>query len=237
MNKYIADFFFTAKISDDIKNIPLIRKIRFIKFLKSKKIKNSRIYGEFILQLGFDQNSNIFQSMLKISNCKDELLNLFEAKNFSLKQCSLLLSYPKIILDQILNWHKELNLSASLILELADSLNIILRRKKQSLAELINQPEMQRILNSELTTQEKISSLRTYLWELKYPSLKKVHDKIKALEKNLEIPSQIKFGYDKNLELKELNFHVKIKDIEEINKISTFFKKNRFILKKILNKL
>jgi hypothetical protein len=190
----------------------IAQKIRFIAYLHKLKISQTTILKDFFPILDLAGQKNILAKGLKIAKLPPEILTYCHEKQLSLKQCLTFTFYPKTLINLIFSWHKEFNLSASLIFEFMENLHDYLRKTNKNLDNFLREQKLEEIFTSGKSQSEKANMLREYIKNLRNPQYENICQQMENIKKELHLPPEINLNWDKSLENKEINLSVKIKN-------------------------
>jgi hypothetical protein len=193
-------------------NESIINKIQFICFALSLNVAESWILQSLCIPLGFRPHSEFLEECRRINELPKELKLFCHEKRFSLKQILNLSYYPRELLLELIAWKSTLQLTASILDEIASNLRDYLKLNNKTIKDFIKEPEVQEIINSSLSPRDKTERLRQLISTRRFPILSETNARIEKTIKRLNLPDGITINWDRTLENKNVELTVHIQD-------------------------
>ncbi|GBE01218.1 hypothetical protein BMS3Bbin06_01324 [bacterium BMS3Bbin06] len=211
----------------------------FIHFATTVKIPDEWIFENLCMPLGFRPHRSFLQEVERIACLPGELRRFCHEKRYSLKQVLNLATYPSEILERIMAWKNEIQLSASTLDEIASNLKDYLRASGMSLDEFLAAAEIKEIFSSRMASRGRTEALRAFLRKKRFPTLTRVNGRIEETVAGLSLPEGVVIGWDRTLENRELRITVTIRRPEEWEELSGYLRSDviKCAVHEILNEL
>lgn len=190
----------------------VINKVQFLCFAMGLNAPESWLLQTLCIPFEFKPHSSFLRECERINNLPKELRLFCHEKKFSFKQLLNLTFYPAELLLQIIKWKPALQLTASIMDELASNLKDCLRRDHKTLKDFISENEVQDILDSSLSSREKTEKLRHLIRLKRFPILSEKNGVIQKTVNDLPLPKGVNVSWDKTLENKNINISVNVSD-------------------------
>lgn len=190
----------------------IMNKIQFLCFAMALNAPESWLLESFCIPFEFKPHSSFLRECERINHLPKGLRLFCHEKKFSFKQLLNLTFYPEELLLQIMKWKPSLQLTASIMDELASNLKDCLRRDNKTLKKFISENEIQDILDSSLSSREKTEKLRHLIRLMRFPILSEKNSSIQKTVDDLPLPPGINVNWDKALENKNINISVNVSD-------------------------
>lgn len=193
-----------------------IQKIRFIALLQKIKIEPDTIIQNFLKKLDLQPHETILNQCQRIYELPQNILNFFDEKQFSIKQCLQCTRYKPELIQSILSLQPTIHLTASIFLELMELSSDYQRSQNQPIEKLLSSEEIKNILTEPTqTATEKTKELKAHLQQKRFPILTEINTKMNQIKANLNLPQNISLQWDKSLEIKALTLQIILKDPKE----------------------
>ncbi|RKZ46864.1 MAG: hypothetical protein DRR00_23140 [Candidatus Parabeggiatoa sp. nov. 3] len=193
----------------------LIGRIDFIALALARGMDRARLCRDFLPRLDFQGHEKVLRQCEAISHLPKEVLDFCQEKNFAMRQCLALTRQPKTLLQEVMTWREQLNLTASIIEELLSHINDLLRSRAQDMATFMASKEIAEILNSEYPKQEKTRLLRQLLKNWRYPILSEAQNNLQTIYQHMPLPEETLLKWDESLERHELTLQLKARSVNE----------------------
>jgi hypothetical protein len=190
----------------------VMNKIQFLCFAMGLNAPESWLLQTLCIPFEFKPHSSFLRECERINNLPKELRHFCHEKKFSFKQLLNLTFYPEELLLQIIKWKPSLQLTASIMDELASHLKDCLKRDHKTLKKFISENEVQDILDSSLSSRDKTEKLRHLIRLNRFPILSEKNGVIKKTVDDLPLPKGVQVNWDKTLENKNINISVNVSD-------------------------
>jgi hypothetical protein len=197
----------------------VINKIEFLYFVASLNVPESWILKSLCTPFEFKPYAGFLRECERIHNLPKMLKQFCHEKKFSFKQLLNMTYHPTGLLNQVMEWKKDLQLTASTMEEIASNLREFLKGSNKTLEELLSDPEVGEIFDSSLSPRDKTDRLRRFIRLKRFPILSDINARIQDTVSALDIPKEIKFDWDRTLENKRLDLTVNINDPEKWQRI------------------
>jgi len=192
-----------------------INRIQFIYFANSLNAKESWILQSLCLPFEFKPHRDFFRECERIYNLPRELKLFCHEKKLSLKQMINLSYHPLDLLEQLVKWKSSIQLTASILDEIASNLKDYCMRENRSLQDFMDEQDVRELFDSSLNPREKTEKLRHLLHIKRFPVLTETNAGIMKAIGDLNIPKSIRIDWDCTLENKNVNLAVDIRDPDQ----------------------
>jgi hypothetical protein len=213
----IIRFFLNDK-RDDI-NDSVINKVQFICFALSLKVSEPWILENLCIPMCFRPHSKFLIECGRINNLPKEIKLFCHEKRFSMKQILNLTYFPEELLTGLITWKSEMQLTASILDEIASNLKDYLKSNDKTVKEFFSEPDVQEVIGSSLNAREKTDRIRHLIHLKRFPTLSKINSEIQKAVEHLNIPKEITINWDKSLENKNINVSLHVNNMEKWTKI------------------
>ncbi|RJQ17518.1 MAG: hypothetical protein C4560_08835 [Nitrospiraceae bacterium] len=194
----------------------VINKVMFICFALSLGAPESWVLESLCVPLGFRPYNDFLKDCGRINNLPEELRRFCHEKKFSLKQILNLTHYPEDVLSQLMSWKAMLQLTASILDEMASSLKDYLISHDKGMGDFLSEPEVHEIMGSPLGHRERTERLRSFIHKKRFPVLSETNKRIEGKVAQLYLPKNISLDWDRTLENKNLDITLHVQDIEKL---------------------
>ncbi|RJQ54838.1 MAG: hypothetical protein C4526_04625 [Nitrospiraceae bacterium] len=195
----------------------IMNKVRFICFAMDRDSPESWILNFLCPAFGFRPYSDFLKDCRRVNALPDELKLFCHEKKFSLKQILNLTHYPEEILSQLMAWRPDIQLTASIMDEIASNLKDYLRAQNKTIADFPGEPGVAEIMGSTQSPRDKTERLRELIRRKRFPVLSGVQVKMDKTVEGLNLPREISLEWDRTLENKNVDVTVHLKDIKEFD--------------------
>ncbi|GBD96983.1 MAG TPA: hypothetical protein ENG83_07900 [Nitrospirae bacterium] len=197
----------------------IMNKVRFICFALSLHAPESWILEKLCMPLGFKPYSAFLRDCEAISKLPEGLQQICHEKKFSFKQILNLTHYPHDILTLLITWKPVLQLTASILDEMASNLKDYLKARNTGIENFLAEPGISEIINSGLSPRDKTERLRRLIYLKQYPVLSEVNAGIHKTIRRLNLPEDISIEWDRTLENKCLDFTIHMQGTEKWQRV------------------
>jgi hypothetical protein len=233
----VMNIMLSSKINEI--NESVMNKVQFICFALSSGASEQWVLTSLYKPFGFRPHSGFLQESKRINNLPTEVKRFFHEKKFSFKQILNLTHLPEDILQRIISWKSMLQLTASILEELAAHIRDYVKERGISFQHFLEEPEIKEVITSDLSPRDKTEKLRKLIRLKRYPVLSETNARIQRAVEEMGLPKGISVNWDNTLENRNIDFVIHIQDpdkweetIKSLNK-SDIQKK----IKKILEEL
>jgi hypothetical protein len=136
-------------------------------------------------------------------------------KKYSMKQILNLTHYPVNLMKQILEWKGILQLTASVLDEIASNLGDYLKSENKGIEDFVNEDEVQEIVQSDLSPRHRTERMRRLIYGKRFPTLSSVNHRIAQTVDNLDLQPSVNIRWDRTLENKNMELTINIKDANQ----------------------
>ncbi len=192
-----------------------INKIQFLCFANSLNTPESWLLHTLCIPFEFKPHSDFLSECDRVYNLPRELKLFCHDKKFSLKQLLNLSYHPQDLLMQIIQWKSTIQLSASILDELASNLKDYLKLHNQNIKDFLSGSEINEILESSLSPRDKTDKIRQYIYMKRFPVLSEANNTISHTIENLDLPNNVSINWDRTLENKKLDINIQIRNPEK----------------------
>jgi hypothetical protein len=190
----------------------IINKVQSICFAISLNAPDSWIMDALCFSFDFKPHSEFLRECERIYNLPKEIKQFCHDKKISLKQIINFTYYPGELLETLIKWKSVLQLTASILDEIASNINDYMKRENKKVDDLLAEPEVQEIFDSSLSPREKTEQFRRILYLKKFPLLSSSNSRIEDFVKSVNLPGEVKINWDRTLENKRLDINILIND-------------------------
>lgn len=192
-----------------------INRVQFIYFATSLNASESWILQSLCIPFEFKPHMDFFRECDRIYNLPHKLKLFCHEKKYSLKHLLNLTYHPTDLLTQIIKWKSSLQLTASILDEIASNLKDYLKREKSTIDNFVSEPDVREIFDSSLSPREKTERLRRIIHIMRFPVLSETNARITGTVNSLNLPKEVLFNWDYTLENKNVNLTVNISDAKQ----------------------
>ena len=189
-----------------------INKIQFIYFACTLNAPEPWILQSLCIPFEFKPHRDIFRVFERIYNLPAQLKHFCHDKKYSLKQLLNLTFHPQDLLEALIKWTPDLQLTASILDEIASNLKDYLKRENKKIADFLSEPDVRELFDSSLAPREKTEKLRRLVHLKQFPILSEKNSKIQKTVDALKLPKGINVNWDRALENKIINLSVDVRD-------------------------
>jgi len=189
----------------------LISKLEIVRFALELGVEEDFLLEKYLPMMGFKAYHKIFQRFQRILLLPKAILVYCHEKNFSFKQCDYLAVLTRKspdLLNIIFSWKNKINLTASVMEELAENIYDYLRENSQQLDKFFKNPLIKKIFAWEGPQNERTKRLRKYIQELRYPRLTDENKQIEEYRRRMCLPKNINVTWDTHLEQSDLVLNI-----------------------------
>jgi len=193
----------------------VMNRLQFIQFSLSFGGNHSWIQETLCVSFGFRPYKDFFQDIQEIMKMPVSLRMFCHEKKYSMKQILNLTHYPVNLMKQILEWRGILQLTASVLDEIASNLGDYLKSENKGVEDFVNEDEVQEIMDSSLSPRNRTERLRRLIYERRFPTLISVNGRIEKQVEKLGLPPSINIQWDRTLENKNVELALHIRDANQ----------------------
>ena len=121
----------------------------------------------------------------------------------------------------LLTLAQELQLGENQLRDFLDWLEDIVARDGGTIAEVLQQPQIQRPLSAQQSRNDKLKAVKDALRKLRYPRLSRLEDELKAGVKALGLGRQVRISFPPAFEGDEVTVEIKARNVKALNDILT----------------
>jgi hypothetical protein len=206
----IIDIIFSDR--RNIINESVINKIGFVCFALSAGASESWITESLCASLGLRPHQEFLKECRRIYDLPQEVKHFCHEKRYSLKQLLNLTYLPQDLMLQLLSWKSGLQLTASILEELASNIRDYLKSQDKTLKHLLAEPEVQALLGSSLSPRDRTERLRQFIRIKRFPVLSEINAKIEKTVTGLDLPEGITVAWDRTLENRKIDVAIHVED-------------------------
>ncbi|MBI4925332.1 MAG: ParB N-terminal domain-containing protein [Bdellovibrio sp.] len=214
-----------------------VSRASFVNLCLDLGLENKQIINQFLPLLGFEGHETIMRNCAKVIKLPKLVLEFCDKKRLSMKQCVHLTHFSDELLTIVFSWKDILNLTVSLIEELLEGLETILRRESLDLYVLLKELGVDDLLMASISPQVKTEKLRRKIKIKKYPVLSRVNEKIEKTKNEMNLPCHVLLYRDQSIENHKLDFKIHIKKIEDLETALEKLQQTKTSVEKILEAL
>ncbi len=203
-----------------IENFPRIQstsatRIKFVCFALKTGLNRDTLIQKYLPLLQFESHKSILRNCERVGKLPEEILDFFEEKRFSPKQCNHLSRHPRDLLVTVFSIKNDMAYTASILEEILNNIGDYLRASDKEIANFAQDEEVQAIIHSHLSPQEKTSKFRDLVKRKRYPILTKTNKEIEDIHKQIGLPADILLTWDKTLEKKEVAVSIRVNSLQK----------------------
>ncbi|RJQ44722.1 MAG: hypothetical protein C4538_09630 [Nitrospiraceae bacterium] len=193
----------------------IMNKVQFINFAMHLNVPETWMLDSLCVSFGFKPYSGFLKDCERISLLPETLKMFCHEKKYSLKQIVNLTHYPEEILLQVMAWGRDIQLTASVLEEIASNLKDYLRAQKITLKDFLDELALQGIICSSLSPRDKAERLREFIRLKRFPILSEVNARMEKTVESMHLPKEISLSWDRTLENRNVDVTIHMKDISE----------------------
>lgn len=190
----------------------VINKILFVCFALHLNAPEAWVLNFLCTSFGFRPHSEFLEDCKRINSLPEEMKHFCHEKNLSMKHILNLAHYPEEILQKLMEWKPALQLTASVLDELASNLKDYLRSRDMTLREFVSETEVLEIIQSAMSPRDKTERLRQLIHVKRFPVLSETNARIQEEVERLNLPKNISLNWDRALENKNIDLVIHIQD-------------------------
>jgi hypothetical protein len=190
----------------------VINRIQFICCALSSGAPEQWVLETLCQPFGFRPHSGFLRECQTINKLPREVKLFFHEKKFSLKQILNLSCLPEDLIDQIISWKSTLQITASILEELASNIRDYVKMKGMTLQEFLNDTDVKELLGSELSSRNKTEELRRIIRLKRFPVLSDANARIQKAVEEMNLPEGVIINWDRTLENRNIEFVININD-------------------------
>jgi hypothetical protein len=232
---FLSNLYLNLSHSD----LSVVEKLKIVKIVHQSGIKS--LYNSTLKILELSYNLRISEIAVKVFNLPLVFQNFFHAKNISLKNLEKMLQFS---FSDYKKWFKlclDLPFNFNDFLHYLSKIKEIGRRDSQSSSEIWDNIEIDAIMTSKRTPQQKVQLIKNIIDMHRFPTLTLINQNLKDIAKILgrEMAGGLTVTWDSSLENSDLSLVFNIKDKTDIHTIKSFFEKqkNRILIEDLLEKI
>jgi hypothetical protein len=196
-----------------------MNKVCFISYAVSQKTSEEWILSNLCKILELKPHSSTLKECERIGAMPGELKRFCHDKKFSLKQILNLTHHPEDLLMQLMEWRDVLQLTASVLDEVASNLRDYLKSNNIDMETFVNDRQVIGIIDSGLSPRDRTDSLRKLISSRRYPVLSEINERIERAIRRMDLPDGVVVSWDRTLENKEVRIDILIKDTAEWKRV------------------
>ncbi len=195
----------------------ILNKVQFVCFAVSLQAPEPWILNSLCPAFGFRTHSGFLEECRRIRNLPGKLKSFCHEKGYSLKQMLNLTYYPEEILLQLMEWMTEIQLTASVLEEVASNLRDYLKAEDRTLKDFIEESGIEEIIRSSLSPRDRTERLREVIRLKRFPVLSEVNARMEGTVEDLKLSQEISVDWDRTLENKNVDITVRIQDAKKFS--------------------
>ncbi len=209
----------------------------FLDFLERAGFGQETIIEKVMPSLGLQGHRGLLKKYQRVASLPVDVLALCHEKDFSLKRCLNLTHQPSQLLERLTGLGDRLALSASLFLELCDSISDIMRRDEISVEAFFDKEEIRKILESDSDRATTTKLFREHVRKLRNPILTGLQEELEKIDNSYFKSAPFSIRWDKTLENKRIEIKASITDVSQLPTLSQTLssEKTRKGIKKLLS--
>jgi len=185
------------------------------------KIDTKEYKKKFLPLLGLDFNKKQLKDFFGLLDLDEKIKTYIVEENISLKNILQWMRFTKKEQKDIYRFILPLRLSSNKLREVLLFLEEICQRDKISVKDIIDCIEIQDVLNNmNITVSQRSSKIRDLLKRKRFPQLTSMEKSFADIIKDLKLPKGIIFRSPEYFEEKEFSIEFKIKNKEELKRVS-----------------
>jgi hypothetical protein len=188
----------------------VMNKVCFVSFTVALKATEEWILNDLCKTLELRPHRSILEECERMSALPHELKSFCHEKKFSLKQMLNLSHHPEDLLMQLMSWRQVLQLTASVLDEMASNLRDHLRSNDITIDEFSSEREIEELIGSDISNRDRTERLRSIIRMRRFPVLTEVNDRIERVINELGLPGEIEIVWDKTLENRRVEFRIHV---------------------------
>ncbi len=193
----------------------VMNRVRFLCYAMALNAPDSWILQSLCVPFEFKPHSSFLRECERINSLPKELKTFCHEKKFSFKQMLNLTLYPENLLLQIIRWKSDLQLTASIMDEMASNLKDYLKSENKAISDFVAEQNVQDIIDSSLSPREKTDRLRQLINLKRYPILTAKNSAIQGRVDDLGLPKGIAMDWDRTLENRNVHVSINISDASQ----------------------
>jgi len=216
-----------------------IEKSLIINKLK-KYINKDTIIKEYFRYIGLEPSSKLYILYEPLINLEGEIKKSIAIGELSEKSGFQILNFTKEDRLSLFHLLTQLKPSFSKQNEIIELIFEISKRENISIKDVIQSDEINTLLiNSKLTTPQRLEKIREYLKKKRFPQLSKLEEEFETFKKKIGISPDIKFAHPTYFEGNTYELHLSFSKIAQLKKQINILNKiaNSEDLKKIIKNL
>lgn len=194
-------------------------KAAFLRFLQQAAVPRETITADFMPLMDLAANETLLRKYMRIASLPGKVLLFCHQKGFSMKRCLNLSLHKKRLLNTLFYWKSHLTLSASVVEELMDNINDILKRDCLSPEDFFAGTDVLKILSADMDNRERTSRFRELVRRRKFPVLSEIERQMEETQKGLAGSGSFHISWDKSLENRAIHISGSVKNINEFRRM------------------
>jgi hypothetical protein len=186
----------------------IMNKVLFICFAVSLNAPRSWILDSLCAVFGFSPHSKFLEDCRRMQGLPVALKAFCHEKKFSLKQILNLTYYPEEILLQVMEWRADMQLTASMLDEVASNLRDYLKAENKTIKDFLDENNVQEIIKSSLSPRDRTERLRELIRLKRFPVLSEVNARMERTVEDLDLPGEISVDWDRTLENRNVDITI-----------------------------
>ncbi|UCG79252.1 MAG: ParB N-terminal domain-containing protein [Nitrospirota bacterium] len=216
-----------------------VNRASFVAFVVASGLDEGSVLKDVCRPLGLKPGRKFIEECKRISEMNDELKRYCHEKKLAMKQLVNFINYPEEVLSHILSWRQRIQLSASIMDEIASGIRDLIRRNDMKLSDLTSDGELNEALNSDSSQKERTERLRTVLRKKRFPLLTEVNSRLEQAIERTGLPDNINISWDRTLENRGLSIRIDVRATDDIRNVKQVIGSEELpgLIKEILDEL
>jgi hypothetical protein len=228
-NSFLSILFLNISHSE----LSVIEKLKVIKIIK--ELGSNSLYNDALQILQFSYITDVPNISAEVLNFPENFQNYFHLKNVSIKNLQTMLRYPFSAYKQWFTLCIDLAFNFKDFLQYLSRIEEISHRDSQSPSELWDEIQIDTILRSSMTPQQKLQKVKKRIDVHRFPTLNKINNNLEKISKSLskDLGDKLVVTWDPTLENSGLSLNLNLKETTDLSAIKSFFnnrKKDKLII-------
>ncbi len=151
-----------------------------------------------------------------MSSIADQLIAYAQDKRLSAQTLQRWQAWPEEEQAAFFPIAKELQLNENQLRDFLDWLEEIVARDGVMVRDVLSRAELQRPLESKLSRNDKLKTVKEALRKIRYPRLSQLEDDLRAVIKALDLGDRVRVSFPPALEGNDVTFEIKARNLEEV---------------------
>jgi hypothetical protein len=232
-------FLSTLLLNISHSELSVIEKLKVVKITKGLGLKS--LYNDTLEILQLSYITDVSEISAEVLNFPKNFQNYFHLKNVSIKNFQTMLRFPFSAYKKWFNLCVDLAFNFKDFLQYLSRIEEIALRDSQSPSELWDEFQIDTIIQSSMTPQQKLQKIKKRIDMHRYPTLNNINDNLEKIAKQLikDMGDKLAVIWDPTLENSVLSLNLNLKETTDLSDIKYFFnnKKNQKLIIELLEKI